>query len=295
MAIPTGLDQGAVVDPSTPTVVDLPRLHEDTTFNDLLTADGDDSDLLGTPFHVIRRSDVEFHTPEMAGASQLQTWADNDTPIQMVAVGPAQILQWHNKKRLQTNPSEAAAAGPAETARLHLQSTDAPDSHHVYWSRNALFYNNWNQEVGFLDIDSDSIPDGYTYSSGALSGEAVNGGVYEAHGPTDGTTAERGDELLMPLPNAQTWTLSVEVTQLHADGDTAIALLALDSTGSVVASQETVASSTGRISAEITAPDTTYELRAVVLRVKNASSQTSKAKVKEPALRVDGATSYVTR
>ena len=295
MAIPTGLSEGAAVDDATQTVVDLPRLHEDTTFNDLLTADGDDEDLLGTPFDVIRRSDVEFHTPEMAGASQLQTWADDDTPIEMVAVGPAQVLQWYNATRLSTNPSEEAAAGPTETARLHLRRTDSPDGHGVYWSRNALFYNNWNEEGGFVDSNSDGVPDGYTYASGSLSGEAVSGGVYEAFGPTDGSTAERGDEVLMPLPRAQTWTLSVEVTQLHGDGQTFIALEAVDAGGSVVASQETEATSTGRITAEITAPDATYELRAIVLRVKNASAQNQKAKVTEPALRVDGGTSYVTR
>ena len=303
----SGVEDAAFVDDSTKTVVRFTRAHEDTVVDVRQMLESESSDTRGDDYFTGYESTVEWYEPDLSSASQLATWMSGRTQIQMVAIGPETIVQWYEPHYVFAQQETNTNVGDVDPlrGRMRYGGGDGTNSsgtivgypngsHRIYISKNALHPLAYDAGDSLIDIDGNGTPDGYAYTLGTLSGEAVNSGVYEAFGPTDGSTAERGVDLLMPIETV-TWTLSVEVTQLHADGDTAIYLAALDDTGTVLASDETVAGSTGRLSAEIDAPAGTYEIRAVPLRIKNASAQTSKAKVTKPALRVDGGTSYVTR
>lgn len=305
----SGVESAAFVDDDTQTVVRYTRAHEETTVAIRERLETDATDTRGDDYWVGYDSQVDWAEPDLSDVSQMAMWMTDRTDVQFVAVGPQKVIQWYEPHFLRTRQETNVDVGNVDPLHglMSYQGGDGTDgtgtivgypngSHRIYASRNALHALAYDAEHSILDTAGNGEPDGYDYTDGTLSGEAVSAGVYEAFGPTDGSVAERGVDLLMPIED-QTWTLSAQVQQEHADGDTAIRLAALDKSGSVIGSAEdiTQSSGTGRISAEITTPTDTYTLRAVILRINNATAQSAKAQVTEPALRVDGGTSYATR
>jgi len=303
----SGVSTAAFIDDATQTVVRFENAHEDTTVRVRDMLEPQSADTRGDDYFVGYESEVNWMEPDLSSVQQMETWMTTPTDVQFVATGPQTIIQWYEPSRVRTRQTTNTNVGEVDPLHGLMRygggsGTNASGtivgypngSHRIYASRNALYPLAYDTGVSIADVDGNNAPDGYTYTAGALSNEAVSSGTYEANGPTDGSTAERGVDLLMPIEGL-TWTLSVDMQQLHDNGDTAIYLAALDDTGSALTSSEQIASTTGRISTEITTPAGTYEVRAVILRIKNANAQSAPAKVTEPALRVDGGTSYVTR
>jgi hypothetical protein len=310
MSTLSGLRSAAFVNDDAQTVVRLNRAHEDTSVivRELLQSEGNDT--RGYPWFAGYQSEVEWMQPDLSDVSQMETWMREDTPVQFVAVGPEKIVQWYEPRVPKTFQSVNTSAGNVDPlhGRLTLDGGDGTDgsgnivgfpngSHRIYASRNALYPLAYDAGNSLIDTDNDGVPDGYNYTDRALKSEAVNSGVYEAFVDTSvATVGERGANVLLPIEGVEV-TLSVEVTQLHDGGTTFIRVEALDSAGNIISNtfDTTNATTTGRISASVTTPPGTYEVRAVILGVELAATETSKAKVTKPALRVDGGTSYVTR
>jgi len=308
----SGVRRAAFVDDSTQTVVRFDRAHEETQADVREMLGSESSDTRGDDYFTGYESILRWREPDLSSVSQLATWMTDRTRVQMVAVGPQKILQWYEPHYIRTSQTTNTSVGDVDplNAEMRYAGGDGTDgsgnivgypngSHRIYASRNALYPLAYDTGQGLVDTDGNDIPDGYTFTVGSFSGQSMIAGLYQTFGPTDGSIARRGTDLIMPIAS-QTWTLSVQVDQLHDDGDTFIELFVLSASGVQVASNRTTVSTTGRASVSITTPDAggsfpPYTLRPVIAGIENASANNAKLRIREPALRVDGGTSYVTR
>jgi len=300
-----GVEAAAFVNDDTQTAVRYTSPHEDTEINVRAMLESDSQDTRGDDYFVGFDSTVEWRDPSVNGIAQLETWMVDATPIQFVAVGPELIIQWYEPKRPRTVQETTATVGDVDPTVGFLSAAGGDGrnnadevvgfpngSHRIYASRSALAPQAYSAEYALIDTDSDGVPDGYTDTG--FTSRSLSQGVFEAAAPTDGSTAALRSDVLMPLEQ-ETWTLSVDVLQLHSGGDTTIRLAALDSAGTVLTESIETATSTGRLSTDILAPAGTYELRAEPLRSTGATGNATPAQIERPALRVDGKASFVTR
>jgi len=304
----SGVRKAAFVDDSTKTVVRFDRAHEETQADVREMLGSESSDTRGDDYFAGYESVVRWREPDLSSVSQLATWMADRTRVQMVAVGPQKILQWYEPHYIRTSQTTNTNVGDVDplNAEMRYGGGDGTDgdgnivgypngSHRIYVSRNALHPLAYDAEYSLIDTDNDGIPDGYSNSAalGGLQDPDVINGVFEAFGNTAFQAALRG-KVVMPIPNL-TWTLSVEVLQLHDDGDTIIGIVENDTTQAEVQRQEQIVTSTGRVSVSLTTGADTYSVIGIIAKTTNVNAQNTKVKVTKPALRVDGGTSYVTR
>jgi len=238
----------------------------------------------------------ELSAFDLEGQDVAEGWMTAHEPVQGVAVLEGAFVIWDEPTRIvqrdALSPGEAALVRADYVMRRALGGRT---SHGVYLTRNALFPlapvdGNGELAGGWADVDRDDVPDGYTEDD--LQSGAFSNGVYEAFGDTATGTGELPTDLVFPVEGA-TVTLSVDVTQLHDDGDTRISLITLDSNKAFLSTQRATVTSTGRSSVTITTDPGTHYLRVQPLDLNGVTAQNAKAKVKDPCLRVDGSDQYV--
>jgi len=253
-----------------------------------------DEDPEGVPYIGGMASEIAFGGLDQSPKSQAETWSFNQTPVQMVAVTPDLFIQWYSAQRLLTDQSIDVTQVNLE-AGMYMMTREGGDhtSHNVYVSRNGLLYLA-PTSGGWDDSDSSGVADGYTTAD--LNGTAFSSAVQEFYVDTGDGSGSLYVDVPFPVDNVEV-TLSAEHTQIHDDGDQAIRIEALDGSKSLIGSNfsDVGVSSTGRKHADLTTPSGTYYLRCYPARVTSVSANTSKAKVKNPALRVDGSSTYVAR
>lgn len=235
----------------------------------------------GSPY-VGDLSELEVETWDFAGRSQLETWSKNNTRIAVVAIGVQGNVQWYNRDRVSISASPKSERGQANTFVISMRRRGQGE-HNIYDNVNLLQFKGWE------DADSDNVPDDYAANS--LSSMAFTGGVFEAFGSTS-TSSYLSGGLPMPVAGV-TVTLSVDVVQLHADGDTRIRIIERDFAGSTLSTSTTTATSTGRVKTSLTTSPNVYDILVRPVLLDNVTSQTTKVRVKDPAFRIDGSDQYV--
>jgi len=304
----SGVEKAAFFDPngSVNDTVRFTRAHEDTTMNVREMLGAEAADTRGHDYFVGYESVMEWMEPDLSDVQQMEQWMTDGTPIQMVAIGPDTIVQWYEPTQVRTSQTTNTSVGDVDPlhARMQIGGGDGTDgdgtvmgypngSHRVYVSRNALYPLAYDAEYSIIDRDNDGTPDGYTrtFPNPPTSEDVVNG-VYEAFGDT---SQDVGRGVVIPMPiEGVTWTLSVEINQLHDDGFHGIRIATSDGFGELDSSFQ-IASSTGRVTASAEALPGTYQLNVDIFSINGVSTLNQKAKITKPALRVDGGTSYLTR
>jgi len=270
----------------------VPSAHEDTeaTIREPLTPDSDPE---GNPYFGGFRSEIEFAGVDLDDHSQADTYMADNTLVKAVGVTPDLVLQWYHADRVLARHALSPAESALVQGRYVMQRAAGDQSDHdVYLGRNGLVHLA-PENGGWADTDSDGTPDGYTEL--ALVNTAFSAGVYEAGvDPVLGGNGRLKVQIPFPVDNVEL-TFSVEVAQLHDDGDTAIGVQTRDASKSIISGYFKTLQSTGRKSVTFTADAGTYFLDVQPLEITNASNDNQKAKIKNPALRVDGSDQYVAK
>lgn len=281
------------------TRVEVHDVHSDTSANFRQVPDRDTDPDDATIFSSFR-SVMSLAAADIDNFSQAETWLTGYTPVKMVGVTPDLFYQWYKATRIV--PREKLT--PAEAALVqgeYAMTRDAGDrsSHGVYVTRNGLLHlapvgANGQLAGGWADTDSNNTPDGYTETS--LVSTAWNSGVYEGFVDTASGTGSLNATIPFGLDGVDV-TLSVQVDQVHGDGNQAIRIEALDASGSTITGgiSDVTYSSTGRKNATLTTPDGTHSLKVYPVRVTSVTANNSKFKIQDPCLRRGSATSYVAK
>jgi len=268
-------------------------VHEDTE-GSLRAVPDRDQDPDGSTIFAGFRSEVTIASADLDGVSQIETWMRNFEDVELVAVTPDHLVQWYNPSRLLgTEELDITETNLVQSRATMVQDGGDQQDHDVYITRNGLL-SLAPQNGGWADTDSNDTPDGYTETS--LNSTAWNSGVYEGFVDTGSGTGSLNVTIPFPLDNVDV-TLSVQADQIHDDGAQAIRIEALDSSGSTITGgvSDVTYSTTGRKSVDLTTPSDTHQLKVYPVRVTSVSSNTTKFKIQDPALRVDGETSFVKR
>lgn len=278
-------------DDSPSTRVYVKDVHSDTSAT-LRQVPDRDTDTDGATIFAGFRSEVGLASADVSGVTQVETWMTDFSDVELVGITPDHLVQWYNPSRLTgTEMLDTTETNLAEHEVSMVQDGGDQQSHDVYITRNGLLFLA-PENGGWADTDSSGVADGYTATD--LTGTAFTSGVQEFYVDTGDGSGSINATLPFPIDGV-TVTLSANHTQIHDDGSQAIRIEALDSSGSQIDFTDKSVSSTGRKFAELTTPSDTYELKVYPARVTGVSANTTKAKVKDPALRVDGGTSYVKR
>jgi len=287
---------GLINDASSPEErVYTPDVHAETSISPRQVQEVDEDPEGATIFSAFE-STWELSAFDIEGVDQAETWMTEHTPVKGVAVLEDAFVIWDEPTRIVSKdtltPGEAALVrGDYVMRRAVGDRTD----HGVYLTRNALLPlapENANGELagGWADTDGDGTPDGYTEAD--LTSTSFSSGVYEAYGDIAPAGGDLQVDLDFPVEGAEV-TLSVDVVQLHDDGDTRITLTTLDKNGAFLTIERTTVTSPGRASVSITTDPDTHYLRVQPLDLNFVTAQNAKAKIKDPCLRVDGGTAYV--
>lgn len=239
------------------------------------------------------RSELGLASNDVSGLSQIETWMSGLNDVEMVGVTPDHIVQWYNASRILGGEQlDTTETNLAESMAMMVQDGGDQATHDVFATRNGLQHLA-PENGGWADTDSDNTPDGYTTTS--LTSEDFTSNVYAAFVDTTAGTGSLNATFAWPLDSVDV-TLSVQVDQVHDDGTNAVRVEALDSDKSTVQdSAESTFSSTGRKSVTLTTPSNTYYLKVYPIRVSSVTANTAKFNIQDPALRVDGETTYVKR
>jgi hypothetical protein len=89
-----------------------------------------------------------------AGADQLKAWAEDGTPVCVVAAGTERNLQWYEPARLHFTATPVVGAH-GETNRLGLR-LERKQAHPRIWAQVNLL-----AHLGWTDDDGDNVADGY--------------------------------------------------------------------------------------------------------------------------------------
>lgn len=245
-------------------------------------------------------SSIGFSSLDLGGQSQAETWMNSRTAVKAVGLLREAFVQWYEPARIQ--PITQYTVTEAALIKAEYSMTrDAGDleSHGVYLARNGLYHlapldANGQLAGGWADADSDNSPDGYTET--ALTGTAWNTGVYEGFVDTGAGTGSLNATLPFPVDGAKV-TLSVQIDQVHDDGNQAVRIEALDETKSSITGgvSDVTVSTTGRKSATLTTPEGTHFLKVYPVRVTSATANTAKFQIQDPCLRRGTATAYVAK
>lgn len=239
------------------------------------------------------RSTLGVNSADVSNFSQANTWLSGRTRVQAVGVTPDAFIQWYNQSRIM--PTENLTISEAALIRANYAMVrDAGDlgSHGVYATRNGLLH--LAPENGGWADGGSGTPKGYTETD--LTGTAWNSGVYEGFVDTGSGTGSLNATIPFPLDDQQV-ALSVQVDQVHDDGNQAIRIEALDESQSTITGgiSDVTYSSTGRKNATLTTPDGTYYLKVYPVRVTSVTANTTKFQIQDPCLRTRDQTAYVTR
>jgi len=243
-------------------------------------------------------SSVTLSSADVDDIATGEGWMAAQTGVKLVGIVGDFAIQAHEDIPIRT-PERLNVTEPALAEAEYLMQTQggARGTHGMIISRNLLTYlqeedSSGNLAGGWADTDSSGVADGYTATD--LNSEAFTGGVQEFYVDTGAGTGSLNVTIPFPIDDQEV-TLSAEFTQLHADGDNAIRIEALDGSKSLIGSAFTDKSvgSTGRVFADLTTPANTHYLKCYPARVTNVTTNNTKAKIKDPCLRVDGKTEYV--
>lgn len=272
-----------------------PDVHTETSISPRQVQEIDEDPEGATIFSAFE-STWELSAFDLDGVDQAETWMTAHSPVTGVAVLEDAFVIWDEPTPIVSKdtltPGEAALVrGDYVMRRAVGDRTD----HGVYLTRNALLPlapENADGELagGWADLDRRGVPDGYTEVD--LTSTRFSSGVYEAYGDTAVAGGDLQVDLDFPVEGAEV-TLSVDVLQLHDDGDTRVTLTTLDENGAFLTTERTRVTSTGRASVSITTDPGTHFLRVEPLDLNSVTAQNAKAQIKDPCLRVDGGTAYV--
>lgn len=140
-----------------------------------------------------------------------------------------------------------------------------------------------NAMAPWKDSDGDGTPDGYTYT--ATSGSFLNG-IFSDNLGSDGS-GELYKELVIPIEGL-TLELAVSFDQLHNDGDHEFGVEYYNSSGSLISSDLTAVSSTGRKTKTLTLPANVYTVRVIPIKVTNVTQSIEEFNISQPSLKIMG-------
>lgn len=244
------------------------------------------------------RSDVSLRSADVDDLSQGDTYQSGQTGVKLVGIVGDFFVLFHQDTRIRVAERlDVTTPNLAEADYMMRREGGGRGGHGAIITRNLLTYlqeedSSGNLAGGWADTDSDNIADGYTATD--TTSESFSSGVQEFFVDTGDGSGSINVTVPFPLDNIKV-TLSANHTQVHDDGSQAIRIEALDSNGSVLSggTSDTSVSSTGRKHADLTTPTGTHQLKLYPARVTSVSANNSKAKVKDPALRLNGSTTYV--
>lgn len=244
------------------------------------------------------QSEIMLRGLDVGDFPQADTWLSGRTKVKAIGVTYDGFIQFYNAARMR--PTKNFDPSQAELMRSEYQMMqDGGDleSHDVYITRNGLYHlapidSNGDLAGGWADTDSNGTPDGYTETN--LNSAAFTSNVYEAYVDTGAGTGSLNVTIPFPADQEEV-TLSVDVNQVHDDGNQAVRIEALDASQSTITGgiSDVTFSTTGRKSATLTTPDDTHYLKLYPLRVTSVSANTTKAKIENPCLRTRSQTSFV--
>lgn len=240
------------------------------------------------------RSMIGVNSADINNFSQADTWLSGHTAVQAVGVTPDAFIQWYDDTRIV--PTEEFNISESDLVRAQYALVrDAGDlaTHGVYVTRNGLL-DLAPENGGWADTDGDNTPDGYTET--ALNSTDFTSNVYSAFVDTGTGTGSINATIPFPLDDREV-TLSIQVDQLHDDGNNAVRIEALDDAGSVITGgvSNVTFTTTGRKSATLTTPDGTHQLKVYPIRVTSVTANNSKFQIQDPCLRTRDQTVYVPR
>lgn len=290
MAVTSGFKAVSFYNPDDGTVVQINEAALERVDFSQTEMEPDKTDPSGGHPFVGNLSELEVETWDFSGRSQLETWSKNDTRISMFAAGVQSHIQWYERDRISISVSPKSERGQANTFVIRMRR-EGQGEHDIHNNVNVLGYAGWRDSDG----DSDGVPDSYTnalelpaFADADADGEAEQ---FAGHGKTDGSKTSLLIEPVIPVSGISL-TLSIDVDALHDDGDTNFELVARSFAGSAVASALNTHTSTGRKTLSIDLPANTYKLQVRPLIVRNATVQNAKAKISDPALRIDGSDTF---
>ena len=285
----SGLRKASWYNPDTGTVVQANDLAEDGEFYTRAIEDPDDQTATGEAPYAGDESYCELMIFDMSLLPQLKAWKENDVRVSMVAAGVQQNIQWYERDLLyKVKPVYPVAAGRRNHINVVMQRT-GHGAHDIYGNVNLLAH------LGWADEDNDDLADGYELQDGM---SAKNFGT-DGNGNEDVQSVETGEKfaemyapLIFPVSNLRL-TLSVEITQLHNDGEQQLAIQQLDYNGGNTTIKDGPYTSKGRKSLEVDIDSFAYTLLNFILATGGAVGSLDDIHGRYPAIRVDGSDQYV--
>ena len=288
-----GIQSFVIYDPATGDTVEIYDLDANGTFFEQSEVGAGETGPTGVDR---RRSQRSFFTAGFLASSagseigQLRSWMESGTRVSMVALGPDQAVQWYETDRLvlKKRPFTAPVRGRGDVFDVSMERV-GHGRHTIAQQANLLAHLGWNDPEATLAV-------GYTKEG---SGTALfNSGVQELFSDTPGDGIYY--DLVFPFRNARSFpgqsvTLSVDIEKLHTDTSSAnIRIEAKNFAGSTLATSTNDVSATGRddVSRVFNPSILTYSYRIWVLRVPTGVTGNADIEVKDPAVHVNGDTTY---
>jgi hypothetical protein len=233
----------------------------------------------------VSRCGFEF-LDDGAAYRTLRDWQDERTRVSLVAIGRSVAIQWYETDLLDIRPVSmgGAIAGRADRYAFELLR-EGHGRHAIYKQQNLLGHLRWR------DLDSSGIADGYTSTGTAtFAWDSVNG-----EQDITGSSAGAGiyTDIVFPIGAGFSLRASSEATALHVDTTSAhMSIEARTFGGSSLATSVGVTSGVGRFSTDRATLATAYVYRVMPGRIPTGVSGSGTVSVAEPALRVDGQSTY---
>lgn len=285
---PHGFIAAAIYDTSDGTTVQGELRGSDATPYTVTLPDGAPVDPYGNryPGPLTHTLELLIHDPDWSRYAQLKEWYEAGTRVQAVCAASSaggRNLQWYENTRIsECLPVEITGQVQGESRFVRVLMTHTATGAAIYNNVNLLAYLGWSA--------SGTIADGYTVGASGATGSFSDG----VQTLTDSSgTATLAPTSLPPFPiEGVTLTLSTDFVALHAAGADAVSIDALGYDNTVLETASQAAAGTGRVGVSVLLPSGVYAVLPFVVEVTGISGA-GNVQIKEPCLRVDGSTEYV--
>lgn len=234
---------------------------------------------------------LELAVYDMAVQEQLEYWMKQGRKINMVGAGEQNAIMWHSDTRVKVLPRQFPMFGNKNYLNVEMHRSGGNPAIRQGVNLLDMAVKIRGYETGWQDSDNDDLADGYEESNGSVAISFI-----DQVQTLETINASSRLEYLFTFPiTGIPVTISSLITEFHPEGTNQIGIIFRDKTSSVISSlADTAALNPERSTLSAYTANNSYILTAAPLRHPTSDIETTgQAKMKNPALRLDGSDEYV--
>lgn len=259
----TGIQKVSVYDPATGIVVQMNNINPDANFED---ANFEVENGIGQLLFSGKDPTLEFMSYDLAGFTQLETWMEDETPVQLVTLGVEQHILWYESSKITVKKEYGSQVSGRNGFRVKIQSRGGTPN--ILMGTNLLqMFFGWQDAVA-----PNNQADNYDIV-GSMTASSFNNGVQTLNtsGAQTGLKFRSNAFIIYPIANAK-MQISTRVDILT--NGAALLILAEIQTYSIGSlADESALLSIGL--KEFITPASTYKIRANILQGDSSGSLTA--------------------